>query len=279
MTPLALLLLVRTVGAAEPPAGGWPTPPATGEIDPRAYHEGVYDGDTFTLSTGDKIRLKWVNTPEMRPEEPFAKEAREFSKTFVTGRPLTLVVDANNARDGYGRLVAGVVTPEGDLSEALLRAGLGHLFVIPPDSTDLQRLIAAQEEARAARRGIWSTDAYQGDLHITSFHANAPGDDTLNVNGEYMRVCNVSSKPVDTDGWRLVDIAGNTHRLPKVVVPAGHTIQVKSGLGATGADESGQLVVHLGSTTPLWNNEREVVELYDPAGRKVDFREHHGSSK
>ena len=38
-------------------------------------------------------------------------------------------------------------------------------------------LLAAEAKARAARRGIWSTDAYQNDLHLTSFHANAPGPD------------------------------------------------------------------------------------------------------
>lgn len=267
--PAVLLALVDAFAAT--------VPPTRGEVDVTAAHEGVYDGDTFTLTTGDKVRLRWVNTPEMRPEEPFAKEAREFTKAFVTGRELDLLVDPESPRDGYGRVVAGVRTAEGDLSVALLRAGLGHLFVIPPDTTDLAGMVTAQEEARAARRGIWSSEAFQGPLHMTSFHANAPGDDALNVNGEYMRICNVSGNPVDTDGWRLVDLAGHTHRFPALVIPVGHTIQVKSGVGRTGPDESGQLVVYLGSTTPLWNNEHERVELYDPKGAKIDQREHRGS--
>ena len=268
------LALVASAFAAGPPPGGWPAPPKSGEIDVAAAHEGVYDGDTFTLTTGDRIRLKWVNTPERKPAEPWADEAREFTKTFVSGKPLTLDFDLANARDGYGRIVAGVRTAEGDLSEALLRAGLGHVFLIPPDPTDVSRLLAAQEEARAAQRGIWSNPMFQGALHITSFHANGSGDDVANPNAEYMRIANLTSHPVDTDGWRLVDSRANTHMLPKAEVQPGHTIEVHSGQGRTGPDGSGQVIVYLGSVTPLWDDKLETVELADPAGRVVDRREH-----
>lgn len=242
-----------------------------------AWVESVYDGDTFTLTTGDKIRLKWVNTPEMKPLEPFAQEAKELTQSFVGASEVQLLLQGTNPRDSYGRIVAGVRTAEGDLSEALLRAGLGHLFVIPPDDTDLSRLIAAQDEARAARRGIWGSETFQGAFHLTSFHANAPGDDNTNVNGEYLRICNISSAPTSLDGWRLVNSAGSTFRFPNVTIPAGHTARVMSGKGASGPDAVGQIDVFLGSDVPIWNNELEKVELYDPAGNRRDFRESKGS--
>jgi endonuclease YncB( thermonuclease family) len=269
-----ILALVATAFAAGPPPGGYPTPPKTGEVDTAAAHEGVYDGDTFTLTTGDRIRLKWVNTPEMKPAEPWCQEAREFTKTFVSGKPLTLDFDARSPRDSYGRIVAGVTTPEGDLSEALLKAGLGHVFLIPPDTTDVTRLLVAQEQARAAQRGIWSDPMFQGDLHFTSFHANGAGDDVANPNAEYMRIANVSTHPVDTEGWRLVDLRANSHGMPKVVVQPGYTLEVHSGVGPTGPESSGQIVVYLGSATPLWDDKLETVELYDPTGKLVDRREH-----
>lgn len=264
-------LLPLSALAAEPPPGGWPPPP------PHGFVKSVYDGDTFTLESGDKIRLKWVNTPEMRPEEPFAKDAKALAERMILNQEVKLVLDSANARDGYGRVVAGVTTPTGDLSEALVREGLAHVFVIPPDSLDLTRLLAAQDEARAARRGIWSTDAFQGALHITSFHANAPGDDNLNPNGEYLRIANIAAGPVDLDGWRLVDRSGDTWRMTGVVVPAGHTVKVMVGRGTNQTDPSRQLELYLGNAEAAFSNEHEVVELYDPTGRKVDFRESHGS--
>jgi micrococcal nuclease len=262
---------LSALAGSEPPPGGWPAPPASGTVT------SVYDGDTMTLASGDKIRLKWVNTPEMKPLEPFAKEAQAFTSQFVMGQEVTLITDPRDARDGYGRIVAGVRTSRGDLSTELLRAGYAHLFVIPPDNTDLAPMIAAQEEARKARRGIWTDEMFQGELHFTSFHANAPGDDNTNVNGEYMRICNISSHEVNLDGWRLVDRTGHSHRLPSLVVPAGQTFKVMSGTGTTGKASDGGLEVYLGSAEPLWNNELETIELFDPSGKRVDRREHKGS--
>ena len=40
----------------------------------------VYDGDTVTLSTGDKVRLRWVNAPELQPQEAYGLEAREAAR-------------------------------------------------------------------------------------------------------------------------------------------------------------------------------------------------------
>ena len=190
---------------------------------------------------------------------------------------MTLILEGDNPRDGYGRLLAGIEAPGGNLSEALLRNGYGHLFIIPPDAADPAPLLAAEAEARSQRLGIWSTPGFQGAFHITSFHANASGDDNTNVNGEYLRMCNVSGQPADTDGWRLVDASGDTHRLPALTVPAGHTVMVKSGVGPLQADPAHQLVIHLGSAVPLWNNREETVTLYDPRGLSVDERVHRGS--
>ena len=36
----------------------------------------IYDGDTVTLSTGERVRLLQIDTPELSPAECFADEAR-----------------------------------------------------------------------------------------------------------------------------------------------------------------------------------------------------------
>lgn len=254
--------------AAEPPPGGWPPPPAESTV------ASVYDGDTVTLATGDKIRLRWVNTPELRPPEDFGYEAKALTERFVGNKRVTLVMSGDNPRDGYGRVVAGLDTREGSLTLQLLEQGLGHLFVIPPDDTDLTEMIAAQDRARAARLGIWSTDRYQGELHITSFHANAPGNDRENPNGEYLRVSNVSDHPVDLSSYVMTDRSGRRFALPDVVVPVGYTVKVHSGQGEHQRDTSQQLAVYLGSEGPVWNNDGDRATILDANDRVVDFREH-----
>jgi endonuclease YncB( thermonuclease family) len=237
--------------------------------------ESVYDGDTFTLDDHDKVRLRWVNTPELRPLEPFGEEAKQFATDFLLRRKVALS-PASSPRDSYGRLVAGVATEAGDLSLALVKAGLAHVFIIPPDDTDVTELLAAQAEARAARRGIWSTDAYQGALHLTSFHANAPGDDAENLNGEYLRVANVSTEVVDLGGWKFRNQRGEEYPLPSVKVPAGYTVQVRSGTGLDAIDPRWQLEVHLRATREVWNNDGDRATLVGPDGRDVDSRTHKG---
>lgn len=263
---LTALALVLAAEAGGPPPGGWPPPPASAKV------KSVYDGDTVTLATGDKIRLRWVNTPELKPLEDFGVEAREAAVAFLGSQTVRLMLGSENPRDGYGRVVAGLQTDQGHLSQHLVELGLAHVFVIPPDDTDLTPMLKAQAEARAAKRGIWSTDRYAGALHITSFHANARGDDNENVNGEYLRVCNVTTEAVDLAGYTLSDEGNHSFTLPSLSVPAGHTVKLHSGKGEHQADPARQLQVFLGSDGPIWNNDGDTATLRDPAGAVVDER-------
>ena len=269
---LILLFLVLTQSALAQTLDSKKPAPPTGRVTQ------VYDGDTMTLESGDRIRLRWVNTPELRPAEDYGIEAREAAKQLVLGREAKLIF-GKVKRDGYGRLIAGVEIDGKDLSTHLLELGLAHLFIIPPDDTDHAERQAAQARAQAARRGIWSTERYEGVLHITSFHANASGDDRENVNGEYLRVCNISSRPVDIDGFRISEQAGSTWVLPPLLVPPGHTFKIHSGKGENQLDAKSQLAVYLGSHTPIWNNTRDRATIYDRHGRVVDSRLHSPATK
>ena len=65
-----------------------------------------YDGDTCTSSTGEKIRLACINTPELRGKraEPVpAEEARDYLRELVVGRKVTICYVTT---DRYGRTMA-----------------------------------------------------------------------------------------------------------------------------------------------------------------------------
>ena len=235
----------------------------------------VYDGDTFTLDTGDKVRVMWINTPELKPPEDYGVEARDAAASFLSGGTLSLSYGASE-RDGYGRLLGEVSVGGRWLAVELVERGLAHVFLIPPvgPETPVDELLAAQGRARAARRGIWSTERYQGTVHITSFHANADGDDRENVNGEYLRVCNVTTEPLSLDGYRITDASGSSWLLPPVVLPPGHTVAIHSGIGQGNSNPEEQLTIYLGSEVPIWNNDYDRATLYDRYGRVMDAREH-----
>ena len=266
---MVISLLTTLVALAEEPQT-----PALPPTEVRVVS--VYDGDTFTLETGHKVRLQWVNTPELRPMEAYGLDARDAARSLVDQEIVTLTYDAKDAVDGYGRLVASASFDGTDLATHLISQGLGHLFIIPPLQGDLTHLEDAQRAAKADRLGIWSTDRYQGPLHITSFHANARGPDHENVHGEYLRVCNVSDAPFDMSQITVLDAQDHQWSLPAVIVPVGHTVKIHSGRGEPQADPSKQLAVYLQTDGPVWNNDGDRVRLQLPDGTVVDSRSHKG---
>lgn len=92
----------------------------------------VYDGDTFTTSSGEKIRLACIDTPEMKntakkkADKPAAIMARDYLKLLIGTADLT--IDRINT-DFYGRTVARVYTPDGkELSREMFNSGHAQLF-------------------------------------------------------------------------------------------------------------------------------------------------------
>ncbi|MCB9794177.1 MAG: thermonuclease family protein [Alphaproteobacteria bacterium] len=234
----------------------------------------VYDGDTFTLATGDKVRVSGVNTPELRPREAFGYEARDATRAFVLNQEVRLQYGSVQ-RDGYGRLIAYVRVNGEALEEHLIEEGFGHVFLIPPvEVADVDALLEAQARAREANKGIWSTPNYQGVFHFTSFHANGKGDDDRFVNGEYLRVCNITEETQSTEGFVITNAAGERYALPAADIPPGHTFKLVSGRGDSQTDPAQQIELYLGSDKQVWNNGYDKATLLDSRGQVVDFREH-----
>lgn len=139
------------------------------DAQPRATDEGqfhvehVIDGDTLVLDGGIKVRLIGVNAPETggyRPAEPWGNEATALTKKLIHQVDGKVRLQLDDERlDKFGRQLAYVWCGEQLLNEELIRAGLGeYLSGFRYSSTMKRRFRAAEEEARAARLGIWSGD-------------------------------------------------------------------------------------------------------------------------
>lgn len=158
-------LLLAMIVAAVTLAGQWWRSrdqqgdlPAGGEANCRINR--VVDGDTLLLEDHTRVRLIGVNTPEtVKPEhpvEPWGPEAAQFSRDFTSGGAVRLVFDKERT-DKYGRTLAYVYVGDQMLNEELLRAGLGRSETQYHFSAAMKRrFLAAETEAQAARRGIWS---------------------------------------------------------------------------------------------------------------------------
>ena len=124
----------------------------------------VIDGDTVVLANGQHLRLIGINAPELgqdgAPDQPLAAPARARLAALVEHRRVTLAFERER-QDHYGRQLAHVLLADGsDVEQTLLREGLAWAVAIPPDVKKLPAYLAAENEARAAHRGVWGEPAY-----------------------------------------------------------------------------------------------------------------------
>jgi micrococcal nuclease len=120
----------------------------------------VIDGDTLLLDGGTRVRLIGIDAPETtsadRRPEPLAVQAAELARRTVEGHDVRLELDRERL-DPYGRTLAYVYAGDMLLNEEIIRAGFSRAETRFPFRTDMQRRFrAAESEARAAGRGIWS---------------------------------------------------------------------------------------------------------------------------
>ena len=151
---LVAIFLLRWLPAIQEPA---PQPPPA---DSTYTIERVVDGDTLLLTNRARVRLLGVDTPETvkpdHPVEPWGPEASEFTRQFLVDSQVRLEI-GHERTDIYGRWLAYVWVDDRLLNEELVRAGLSPAVTYSLRSAPMKRrLLAAQAEAQAARRGIWS---------------------------------------------------------------------------------------------------------------------------
>lgn len=112
---------------------------------------GVADGDTVTIITHDrqqvKCRLAGIDAPEKAM--PMGQKAKQALSDLVFGKYVVYqVIDI----DRYGRSVCKLQYDGQDVNRKLVVDGWAWVY---RRYTDDQALIAAERQARAARRGLW----------------------------------------------------------------------------------------------------------------------------
>ena len=134
--------------------------------------ERVVDGDTLRLVDGRSVRLIGINTPEIgrrgKRSEALAETARRRLAVLVreNGGRVGLRV-GRESHDRYGRTLAQVYGRSGDnLSARLLREGLGYRVAVAPNVSLVACQRQAENAARKARVGLWSSPRVQAARDI-----------------------------------------------------------------------------------------------------------------
>jgi len=115
---------------------------------------------------------------------------------------------------------------------------------------------------------MWREGVF-GPLKITTRHANAKGNDRKNLNGEYVRVCNVNPRPVALAGFVAKDVALHEYIFLAGTLEPVYTAFLLSRAGRQ-QRRGGQLVFHWNARPSIWNNDADTASLFDPDGRRID---------
>jgi staphylococcal nuclease domain-containing protein 1 len=137
----------------------------------------VHSGDYITIIKSSKagppqefaVYLASITAPKIgstnRTEEPFAFDAREFLREKVIGKKCEFTQEYNFSGRDYGTLVVN----EENMNLALVKSGLVKVLEKKGNiqaSQHYDELLAAQNEIKTKKIGLWNTDEKNIEKHI-----------------------------------------------------------------------------------------------------------------
>jgi len=150
-------------------------------IDEKVRVVSVSDGDTLRLSDNRRVRIIGINTPELshqgRPADPLAQEASTYLQKLIRASDHRVGLRlGDEPEDRHGRVLAHVFLANGQSVEAkMLEQGLASRVAIPPNVWGQDCFAQAENEARAAGRGIWALPAYRTPLEARNLPSDVTG--------------------------------------------------------------------------------------------------------
>lgn len=267
-----------------------------GQTQPLCYAEDarldfVDDGDTIDVhipgAGNHRIRFTGVNATEQSVyNSNLAKQRGEchaLDATYLTSTMIArshdqvrLVYQNKLTRAGVRYVKDIQVFVRGswhDLNSLLVSRGYALYLPNGTETAWNREYMFEMQQAAQKRIGMFDTSfcGFGPDQDIpiqVTVHWNAPGNDTINPNGEYVRVYNRGARPLTLDGWWVRDSGTKRYHFPTgtVVQPNTHiTVHVGKGTN-TGA------TFYWGLRTPIFNNVNtdkgigDGAYLFDPQG-------------
>lgn len=229
----------------------------------------VLDGDTIEIEGGERVRYLGINAPESG--QPFSTEATRENERLVAERTVNLEFDVQT-QDRYGRLLAHIWVGDVLVNKEIVRNGYAVTETIQPNVKYQDLMLAAEQEARAACRGLWaglcSSKTEGSCVKIVNINADAPGDDNKNKNGEWIEIKNTCGQDISMTGWLLKDSsASNKYQFKDYIFEGANSVVIYSGCGVDTQDKlywqcpEGRYAV--------WNNTGDHAFLYDASDNLV----------
>lgn len=115
----------------------------------------IIDGDTIELEDGTRVRLLGIDTPESG--QCASEQSTAATSGLVLNKSVELETDIQ-LKDRYNRTLAHIFVDGVHVNEELVKAGWATVLTIPPNVKYVDKLLKAQQGARARSLGIWADD-------------------------------------------------------------------------------------------------------------------------
>jgi len=119
--------------------------------------QSIYDGDTLTISSGEKVRLLQIDTPELSSKECYAKEARALLIKLIGASQVTLETDKVSAnKDKFDRLLRYIFVDKTNLNLKLVEMGVATPYFYKGERGKYSSaLFIAAQTAQKNNIGLW----------------------------------------------------------------------------------------------------------------------------
>jgi len=117
----------------------------------------IHDGDTLTISSGEKVRFLQIDTPEISPAECYGAEARKALVDIIGKSPITLESDSvSDDKDRYGRILRYVKVGKINVNLKLVEIGAATPYFYNGEKGKYSiQLLKAAQNAKAKKIGLW----------------------------------------------------------------------------------------------------------------------------
>jgi micrococcal nuclease len=164
---VARLLWILALGALCTPISAAAQMPAGLAIPSPVRAEAAIDSDTLRLEDGRELRLVAIMGVKAGLGEPdgaraaLAEAGRAMLEGLAAGRRLDLAFTTRQG-DRYGRVLAHARNDQGQWLQAeMLRAGLARVATSADARDGAAEMLAVEDEARRARRGMWAPGGWR----------------------------------------------------------------------------------------------------------------------
>ncbi len=109
----------------------------------------VIDGDTIYIDNVNKIRLKWIDAPEMKQDDGIISQL--YLHDLIFGKK---VIAYCNKKDLYNRNVCVIIYNNENINEKLVKEGYAWSYI----GYSNKRIDIMQNESMKNKLGIWKTN-------------------------------------------------------------------------------------------------------------------------